>query len=182
MSIQSDNAEQAAWAATKTPPADIGVEELTKFLVGLGIRESAIRCFADPYDPISPGWVENILAPVWKDEINRQGLNKIKGDNPEDGANCVDFAQGAVWIGQVHYKRLNRGRAGALCDIAFDAAGIGEHALIGRVSRNADRSLAIAFFEPQPHQTVGGFVTVVLQPRTLTAEELHSATDIAFYG
>ena len=152
---QNADADQAAWNATQTPPPDI-------------------------YDPITPDWIKSNLAPLWKSEVNRLGLNNVKAESPEDGIMCVEFARGCAWHGQVLYKKTHGGRAGAIFEFAYDATGIGEHDIIGCVWRNPDRTLSIAWFEPQPTVTTGGFAEEVCKPMTLTPDEIASATDNCF--
>ena len=168
--------DQQEWANSQNPSPDIGVDELTKFLLGLGISSSAPRCFDDPFDPISADWVNHTLAKEWKDLCNKLGL-KPRGN---ESADCDDFASGCRWYAQVIHNRTNPGNAACVAEVAYKRIGCGEHAIFAAADRNPDRSLSIAFFESEPTATLGGFAIEVLKPITVTAEELKTITDIRF--
>ena len=158
----------------KDGPPDIGVEEATGYWKSLGVQDGVVRCFADPYEPFTPDQVAAIIAPTWKNAINTLGLKTTVNFD------CDDYADGARWYAHVRRMKDEAELPPAFFYIAYAKEDVGEHAVCGCMWRNPDRSLMVAFFEPQPTVTMGGFAEEVLKLVTLAPAEISSATDIRY--
>lgn len=161
------------WPDQPDPPPDIGVDELTAYWNTRGVKEDVVRCFADPYDPITPKQVADIFAPVWKDLINKL---KIQAG---PAIACDHFGSGARWCSSVAWGKLELNPP-AFYYIAYNDANQDEHEVCGCMWRGPDRGLLVAFFEPQPTVVTFPFAQEVLKPITLLDSEIVTATDIRY--
>jgi hypothetical protein len=171
---QQMDADQAAWAATQPVPSDIGADEIRAYWKSRGVADTALRCFTDPYAPTAPDWVQHNLAPAWKKAINTLDVKA------SDVLDCDDFADGARWFAGLQACKERAQLRPAFFYICYMDATAGMHARCGCMWRAPDRTLQVAFFEPQPTKILSGFALEALQPVTLTADEIASATDIRY--